>query len=517
VAQGQIISKMPQIYKIIGPPGTGKTEYLLRQVERACDKYFPKDIGVVSHTVASVSEAKNRIKKKLDIDWKDIPNVRTIHSHCFNLLNTKKEDVMETAKNIREFNEAYPSYRLTVGLKNDEDTEPAGNNDQIFSQMQILRSKMVPTDQWPLECQHLGNAWFEHMGNEGKIDFNGMLEQCLDQDLSPNIKVLMVDEAQDLPALQIALIKQWGKQCDTVLYAGDANQAIFRFAGSDPDNFINLKADKVIPLQQSYRLSPAVLHKSIEIIRQANVKELVDFKATDKYGEGQIVSVRDPDLSLPGSHMILCRCQFQVKRYIKALTKANLPFCNQYRKEDKTWNPLELDAAESIRIYLRFLKGEELNIYEIKQMIKNCVAKLCLRRGVKKKIEGLPLTEKKTYEFFGLLSMGFLGSFLDKQGNISDYFRVKTESKDLIYHLAENKPDQFFETPLICVGTFHSVKGGCSRHVWIDPSITAKIKKAIDSDPDAWDDEVRCAYVACSRAQETVGILPVKGYRNPFL
>jgi superfamily I DNA/RNA helicase len=344
-----------------------------------------------------------------------------------------------------------------------------------------------------------------------------MLEQCLDRELSPDIKVLMVDETQDLPALQIKLIKQWGEQCDSVLYAGDGNQAIFRFAGSDPNNFINLKADKVIPLTQSYRLSPAILVKSLEIIRQANIKELVDFKPTDKYGEGQVLSTRHPDFSLPGSHMILCRCNYQIKPYIAALRKAKIPFCNQYRAEEKKWNPLNLDGAESIRVYLRLLKGEGLDIYEIKQMAKNCVAKECMVRGTKKKIEGLPLTEKKKYEFFGLLSMGFLGSFLEKKGAIEEYFKLKSENSDLVYHLANNEPEQFFEMPRVCVGTFHSVKGGCARHVWIDSSITAKIKKAIHSDPEAWDDEVRCAYVACSRAQETVGILPPKGHRNPFL
>ena len=508
---------MPKVYKIIGPPGCGKTEYLLRQIENACDKYFPKELGVVSYTVASVSEAKDRIKKKLNIDWKDIPNVRTIHSHCFDLLRVKKEDVMETAANIRGFNESYPSYRLSIALKNDEDMEPTGNNDQVFNQMQTLRSRMVPTDQWPLECQHLGNAWFEYMGNEGKIDFNSMLEQCLDRELSPDIKVLMVDEAQDLSRLEYAVVKQWGKQCDSVLYAGDGNQAIFRFCGSDPYNFINLKADKVIELKQSYRLSPMVLQKSIEIIREANVKEMVDFKATDLYGPGQILSVREPDLSLSGTHMILCRCQFQVKQHVKALRKQNIPFCNQYRKEDKTWNPLDLDGAESVRIYLRFLKGEALDIYEIKQMIKNCIAKTTMVRGTKKKIEGLPLTEKKKYEFFGLLGMGFLGTFLDKKDQIPDYFKINADGKDLVYHLAANNPDQFFETPRICVGTFHSTKGGEADHVWLGTGITAKIKKAIQNDPDAWDDEVRIAYVAVTRAKKTVGFVKEGGYQNPFL
>ena len=507
---------MPKIYKVIGPPGTGKTEYLMRQVENACNKYFSKQIGYVSFTVASVAEAKDRIKKKLNVGWEDIPNVRTIHSHCFNLLGTKKEDVMETAKNIREFNENYPAFQISGG-KGDEDMKEFEGNDALFNQMQILRSRLIPTEEWPTECQLFGKAWFEHMGNEGKIDFNGMLEQCVDRELSPDIKILMVDESQDLPALQIALIKQWSEPCDSVLWAGDANQAIFRFAGSDPDNFINLKADKVIPLTQSYRLSPAVLAKSLEIIKQANIKEMVDFKSTDEYGPGKVVAARQPDLSLSGSHMILCRCNYQLKPYITALRKANVPFCNQYRKEEKKWNPLALDGAESIKVYLRLLKGESLDVYEIKKMIKNCVAKTCMVRGAKKKIEALPLTEKKKYEFFGLLGMGFLGSFLDGKESIEECFKVKSENADLVYHVANNEPEQFFETPRVCVGTFHSVKGGEADNVWIDPGITTKIKKAIYGDPDAWDDECRVAYVAATRARRTVGIMPCRGHKGPFL
>jgi superfamily I DNA/RNA helicase len=257
---------MPKIYKIIGPPGCGKTEYQMRQIERACDKYFPKDIGFVSYTVAAVAEGRKRVQEKLKISWEDIPNMRTTHSHCFNLLGVKKEDVMETAKNIREFNENYPAFQVSGG-KSDEDMKEFEGNDGLFSQMQILRSQLVPKNEWHEDCQTFYRAWTEHMGNEGKIDFNGMLEQCIEAKLSPDIKILMVDESQDLPALQIALIRQWSEQCDSVLWAGDANQAIFRFAGSDPNNFINLKADKTIPLTQSYRLSPAILAKSLEIIR----------------------------------------------------------------------------------------------------------------------------------------------------------------------------------------------------------------------------------------------------------
>ncbi|MBE9546146.1 MAG: ATP-dependent helicase, partial [Proteobacteria bacterium] len=435
---------MPRVFKIIGPPGTGKTEYLLRQVEQACNKYFPKDLGVVSYTVASVSEVKERIRKKLNVTYKEIPNVRTIHSHCFGLLRLKKEDVMETAKNVKAFNEDYPCHQITGGLlkkdDDDDDIEQGANdaNDIIYNQVQVLRSRMIPVDEWPIECREFHDAWTTFMEENDKLDFNGMLEQCIEQGLSPEIKVLMVDEAQDLPALQTALIRQWGKACDSVLWAGDANQAIFRFAGSDPNNFINLEAEKIIPLEQSYRLSPAILAKSVEVIRQANVKEIVNFRATDKHGPGHFLLIRQPDLALPGSHMILCRCNFQVKRFVSALRRANILFANPYRKEDKGWNPLELDGTQSIKIYLRMTKGEALTIYEIKQMLKNCIAKECLEHGAKKTISELPLTDKRVYEFFGLLSMGFSDKFLDKQKPIREYFRVKSENRDLIYYLADN-------------------------------------------------------------------------------
>ena len=507
---------MPEIIRVLGPPGTGKTSFLLDQVEEACNHYFPKEIGVVSFTTAAVQEAKDRIIKKLDVTYKEVPGVRTIHAHCYALLGVKPEDIMEKGQNIKCFNEDYPTFQISGANKNDDDTE-FRDNDDIFSRVQLLRSRMVPTPEWPDECISFWKAWSEFMENEGKIDFTMMIEECIERDLSPDIKILMIDEAQDLNKLEMTLMRQWSKQCDKVFYIGDGNQAIFRFCGADPNLFIGLDADKVINLTQSYRLSPVVLAKSIEIIKQANVKELVDFKATDKYGPGQIMNVREPDISLPGSHMILCRCRFQVKRYIDALRKANILYCNQYRKEDKLWNPLELDGAESIRVYLRFLRGEELNIYDIKKMSKNCIAKNCMKRGTKKKIEGLPLNEKKLYEFFGLMSMGFLGDFLDQRDSIRDYFRVTAESSDLLFHLAENDPDQFFETPRVCVGSIHSIKGGECDYCWIDPSITGRIKKAIDSDPDAWDDETRVFYTAVTRARKIVGILPTRGYRNPFL
>ena len=51
------------------------------------------------------------------------------------------------------------------------------------------------------------------------IDFPGMIEQVVAQDLRPDVQVAFIDEAQDLSPLQIAAVEAWFGDCDRV-YVG---------------------------------------------------------------------------------------------------------------------------------------------------------------------------------------------------------------------------------------------------------------------------------------------------------
>ena len=57
-----------------------------------------------------------------------------------------------------------------------------------------------------------------------------MLEQFINQNLSPNLDVLFIDEAQDLSPLQWRMVRRlWNKAAKTYI-AGDDDQAIFKLS-----------------------------------------------------------------------------------------------------------------------------------------------------------------------------------------------------------------------------------------------------------------------------------------------
>ena len=67
-------------YRIFGPPGTGKTTNLTRQIRRAVDRYGSESILVTSFSRAAAAELAGR----------DLPispdRVGTLHSHCWHAL-----------------------------------------------------------------------------------------------------------------------------------------------------------------------------------------------------------------------------------------------------------------------------------------------------------------------------------------------------------------------------------------------------------------------------------------------
>ena len=102
--------------KVLGPPGTGKTTYLLNLLEQAAKKYDPDRIGAVSLTNAAVEEMRERVHKHTKVKPK---HIRTIHSTCFNLLELKTSQVAD--KKIKEFNEAFPKWTMPLNTEITED------------------------------------------------------------------------------------------------------------------------------------------------------------------------------------------------------------------------------------------------------------------------------------------------------------------------------------------------------------------------------------------------------------
>lgn len=509
---------MHSIETYVGPPGTGKTYRLLEEVEELCNIYMPSQICAVSHTVAAVKEIQNRIMEKLNVSKEKIKNCRTIHSHAFSLLGLKSEQVFETAKNMRLWNETHGHRYPMKGGQTDQMPMSRSfmkTGDDLLAETNVLRSRMVDLGQWPSDCERFFELFQEFLLDNDVMDFTTMLTEVLRRELTPkDIKVLIADESQDLSPLAWAVVRFWGSQCDKEMFFADPNQALFVYSGASPETFMDMEHTKRVELTQSYRLSPAVLKASVKILNRCSRSEKVALKPTMEYGQGKVYRALEPDLTLPGTHAILTRCNFQLAKWIEMLRDKNVPYHNPYRPEEARWNPLTTDAALSIREYLTMLKSHKMNGIQIQQMAKNMIAKGNMKRGTKKKLEKLPQTTKHWYELWEIASMGFNVDFLERQGDLKDYFRCKTDASDMIFDAAEQ--GLLDEEPSVTVGTVHSVKGATFDNVWLDLELTKTISKNIYK-TEIMDAEVRIAYVGVTRARSVVGFLPAKRWRNPII
>ena len=88
-----------KIHRVIGPPGTGKTTYLARQVDLAVKA--GEDILVVALTKAAARAAAGKLRGLDD-------RVGTLHAFARRSLGVDGNFIADTPANIQKWNEAHP-------------------------------------------------------------------------------------------------------------------------------------------------------------------------------------------------------------------------------------------------------------------------------------------------------------------------------------------------------------------------------------------------------------------------
>ena len=282
---------------VLGPPGTGKTTTLLNLVEEFLrDGTDIKKIGYFSFTRKAAYEAMSRAEEKFMIDQKDIPYFRTLHSLAFRSLGIKKEHVMKT-QDYREF-----GLKCGIPIKTAWHNEGDGvfNSDNEY--LRIINKARVKEIDVLKEYDNYGHTLDierdllflldqelkKYKKEKGLIDYDDMLEQFIDQDITPDFDVLFIDEAQDLSPLQWKMVKKLWTKASKSYIAGDDDQAIFKWAGADVDTFIALKdeVDYIDTLSQSYRIPGGPIHHlSQKIIRNVSNRYEKDYLPRQEMGD----------------------------------------------------------------------------------------------------------------------------------------------------------------------------------------------------------------------------------------
>ena len=474
-------------YKVVGPPGTGKTRRLLNEVQKYVDKGVPLNrIGYFAFTRKAAGEARDRyLAKNEDLTKKDIEYFQTLHSLAFNQLGLKEENVMQ--------DENYKSIGDTCGIQIKYASYETNNWNGIFtsdseylSLINLARVKQIETlDQLDLN-EHLSKIErdkldaidkeiinYKHI--YGLIDFNDMIQKFLDKGKTPEFSVIFVDEAQDLSLIQWSMIKKIEEdtKCD-VWIAGDDDQAIFGWAGADVDSFINWEAEE-IPLKYSKRVPSSIQKIALDVINRVQDNRLdKEYFPKEELGNiFEIYKLSDIDMS-KNDWLILTRTKSLLKPIPTYLKKKGLFF------ESAQGNSIGKSLYEDIQYWSQLQKKVVLPDIQLQR--------------IKERIKGPMNLSLKWYDAFN---------------NVSD--SQITYMKLLLLNNEDPTKDA-----RIKVSTIHGAKGGEATNVVLLLNETANTIKGAKKSIQKQDEEYRVWYVGITRTMKNLYLIKCPNKSKEF-
>ena len=473
---------------VLGPPGTGKTTKLLNLVEQHLNEGVrPEHIGYLAFTRKAADEAAERAFAKFNYTREDLPYFRTIHSLCFQQLNLKRSDVM-TKTHYQELGEM-------LGLEVDGGVDMGEGQvfgmrtgDKLFFLENMARVKQKDLKEiyneyndddinW-FELERLSRALVSYKEKRKIIDYTDMLMKCLKVATFPKLRILFVDEAQDLSAIQWNIINEVGKETEVVYIAGDDDQAIYRWAGADVNQFIKLEGKSTV-LNKSYRVPSSIWDLATKLSLRISSRIKKEFKPTEETGEVRwYMDPEDVDIS-QGTWYLLARNGYMLNQLENICIKNGYPFTIVGRR-----SPLSSEALQAIRFWTRLSKGESIVGSGIKLIYKYMVTR-CPR--------GINPDGYYTISDFEL-KPGIWHERLNK---------IDTKRREY-YIMLLKRGENLDKEPRIKIGTIHGVKGGEAEHVLLLTDIAPRTYREMHALPD---DEIRVFYVAITRAKKSLHIV----------
>mgnify|MGYP005992427069 FL=1 len=501
---------------ILGPPGTGKTTYLLNKVEEYLSKgVAPDRIGYFGFTRRAASEAIDRACEKFKLHRRDLPFFRTLHSLAFMQMGINHNQILTSDK----FTEIGDWLKIggffNSGLTDQGPYKDFGYGDKFLELINIARIQQQPlrgvynastvplkTDWARVDYVDRGlKAWKDRYQ---LFDYTDMLEQFCYRQLAPKLEVVFIDEAQDLSPLQWKMVHLLQANCKEMFVAGDDDQAIFRYAGADVDYFIGLEGNVTV-LNQSYRI-PALHHAlSQKVIQRVVDRRPKQFNPRDEDGfvhwhrHSEEVNMSD------GEWLLLSRTTRGARQIEEEVRRRGHLYIYNGSKS------IDGKVLESVRLWENLRDGGMLTAEQVRTVYSQMLLGTQVEYGHKTFSKGQP---DQRYGLQDLLDFhGLLHSLPwdEGLGKISD--------KDKRYIKAcLRKGESLTQEPRIRISTIHSAKGAQADNVMVLTDTMRRSYSMWRKFENEHFDEARVFYVGLTRALQHLHLVhPMfsRGYQIP--
>jgi superfamily I DNA/RNA helicase len=357
---------MNNLHLVLGGPGCGKTTRLLQIMQDLLEEgYSSNEIAFVTFNREAANVARSRAAVKFSLNPKtDLPWFRTIHSLAFASLGVQRDEIMDR-KDWVEFSHVV-NEELTGSYSADEGSPRGGRTtgdtllrivDYAGTTCRTLEEAWHCLDEvvdW-YRLKRFANCLATYKVDTGKYDFTDLLLRYPREGKPLNVRVAIIDEAQDLTAAQWAAVRHAFQGCERVYAAGDDDQAIYFWAGADVPQFLALSTAPEV-LSHSHRLTSPVWRASLRVAGRISHRYVKQFAPNAREGLVEFHQ-RPEDVNLQEDEwFLLARNNYQLKPLELMVREFGVNYATRYGPAIK---PTDVSAMV---LYERLRSGRQLDM-----------------------------------------------------------------------------------------------------------------------------------------------------------
>jgi DNA polymerase III epsilon subunit family exonuclease len=231
---------------VVAGPGAGKTFCLTSRIQFLIDSGFnPQRICALTFTNRAAEEIATRLGSG-DV-WRG-----TMHAFCLQLLREFHDD----AGLRKGFGVADEDYQRVILSRLRVPADRRGQLLTLFGRHRFQGYRLTPND------QRLFREYKSWLAHRNMVDFDELITRAepLANRIADRWDYLLVDEFQDVNAVQYDFLKKLVQRHGNFFAVGDDEQSIFAWTGADPYVLVRFKRD--------YEVEPIVLEKNCRCSRQ---------------------------------------------------------------------------------------------------------------------------------------------------------------------------------------------------------------------------------------------------------
>lgn len=292
---------------LIGPPGTGKTRTILEHYAIPAIRRG-EAVLVTSYTVAAASVLRDRAADALDTETRSLRrNFATIHSEAWDRIKVWcKTQGLDVKRDTPKRDDEDEDETISAAAERETKSHNEREHGDPLKAWQETRCRWPEDRGLPIRerlARILYGAWLDaaeavvtayetEKRKDRLIDYTDCLEIALTNDARQrNLDLLAGDEVQDLCPLQWALIEKWSTTSRRILVVGDPDQSVYGWSGADGRRIFQRVDDSDLPgmparrLAQSWRVPQATHAIARRIVQQIHARRDAPYEPAMRAGD----------------------------------------------------------------------------------------------------------------------------------------------------------------------------------------------------------------------------------------